>query len=112
MCGIAGWIDLKGTTDKSGLECVAARMADSLFYRGPDDRGVWGDPEAGIALGHRRLSIVDLSTAGHQPMLSRPAGLLFHTTARFTIELTAELLKEFPVFVSTDVPIPGHAGRV
>ena len=45
-------------------------MADSLAYRGPDDHGLWSDPEAGIALTHRRLSIVDLSPAGHQPMVS------------------------------------------
>ena len=70
MCGIAGWIDLKGRTDRSGLESVAARMADALSHRGPDDHGVWADPETGVALGHRRLSVLDLSPAGHQPMLS------------------------------------------
>jgi asparagine synthase (glutamine-hydrolysing) len=70
MCGIAGWIDLKGRTDRYGLESVAARMADALSHRGPDDHGVWADPEAGVALGHRRLSVLDLSPAGHQPMLS------------------------------------------
>jgi asparagine synthase (glutamine-hydrolysing) len=70
MCGIAGWIDLKGRTDRHGLEFIAARMADSLSHRGPDDHGVWADPETGVALGHRRLSILDLSLAGHQPMLS------------------------------------------
>ncbi len=45
-------------------------MSDTLAHRGPDDRGAWVDPEAGIALGHRRLSIIDLSALGHQPMLS------------------------------------------
>jgi asparagine synthase (glutamine-hydrolysing) len=48
-------------------------MADTLRHRGPDDAGVWADPEAGVALGHRRLSIVDLSAAGAQPMIS-PCG--------------------------------------
>jgi asparagine synthase (glutamine-hydrolysing) len=71
MCGIAGWIDLKGRTDRCGLESVAAQMAHALSHRGPDDHGVWADPETGVALGHRRLSILDLSPAGHQPMLSR-----------------------------------------
>lgn len=45
-------------------------MADILTHRGPDDGGAWADEEAGIALGHRRLSIIDLSPAGHQPMIS------------------------------------------
>jgi asparagine synthase (glutamine-hydrolysing) len=45
-------------------------MADTLTHRGPDDSGAWADSAAGIALGHRRLSIIDLSAAGHQPMLS------------------------------------------
>ena len=45
-------------------------MSDSLVHRGPDDSGVWADAESGIALGHRRLSIIDLSTQGRQPMVS------------------------------------------
>jgi asparagine synthase (glutamine-hydrolysing) len=45
-------------------------MADALAHRGPDDAGVWSDPVAGVALAHRRLSIVDLSPEGHQPMVS------------------------------------------
>ena len=45
-------------------------MNDSLAHRGPDDQGVWSDVAVGIALAHRRLSIVDLSPAGHQPMVS------------------------------------------
>jgi glycosyltransferase involved in cell wall biosynthesis len=48
-------------------------MADRLYHRGPDDGGAWVDEAAGIALGHRRLSILDLSPAGHQPMVS-PSG--------------------------------------
>ncbi len=83
MCGIAGFVDSKGRTDRHGLESIAARMADALAHRGPDDHGVWADPEAGVALGHRRLSILDLSSAGHQPMLS-PAG-------RFVISYNGEI---------------------
>jgi asparagine synthase (glutamine-hydrolysing) len=53
------------------MKATARAMADALSHRGPDDHGVWADPEAGVALGHRRLSIIDLSQSGHQPMLSR-----------------------------------------
>ena len=49
---------------------TARAMAETLHHRGPDDSGDWADAEAGVALGHRRLSIIDLSPAGHQPMLS------------------------------------------
>ena len=68
MCGIAGVLDPTSARDR--LERNAIAMSDSIAYRGPDDHGLWSDPEAGIALTHRRLSIVDLSPAGHQPMVS------------------------------------------
>ena len=45
-------------------------MADTMLSRGPDDGGVWVDPENGIGVGHRRLAVIDLSTSGHQPMFS------------------------------------------
>jgi asparagine synthase (glutamine-hydrolysing) len=64
MCGIAGWLD-------AGLDPGAAlRMRDALRHRGPDDAGHWHDPETSVWLGHRRLSILDLSPTGHQPMHS------------------------------------------
>jgi len=62
MCGIAGLAG--GWADRSTIE----RMTACLAHRGPDDAGVYVEPDAGIALGHRRLSILDLSPAGHQPM--------------------------------------------
>ena len=67
MCGIAGQM---GGGQKGDIGLSVKRMADSLFHRGPDDGGVWHDPSAAVAFGHRRLSILDLSEAGHQPMLS------------------------------------------
>lgn len=70
MCGIAGVLDVRRAGDEAGLAALAADMATSLHHRGPDAGGVWVDPGAGLALGHRRLSIVDLSPAGAQPMVS------------------------------------------
>ena len=62
---------------------VASRMATAIVHRGPDDGGVWIDSDAGIALAFRRLSIVDLSIEGHQPMRS--------STGRFTIVFNGEI---------------------
>ena len=70
MCGIAGFIDFARQHPLDDMLATVGRMAETLSHRGPDDSGVWGDAETGVALGHRRLSIVDLSPAGHQPMLS------------------------------------------
>ena len=69
MCGIAGVLSSAGGS-RDKIERGATAMADCLAHRGPDDHGIWSDAEAGIALTHRRLSIVDLSPAGHQPMIS------------------------------------------
>jgi len=67
MCGIAGFY---GHNSSMSIESLARKMANSLTHRGPDDEGVWVDDENAIAIGHRRLSILDLSPSGHQPMLS------------------------------------------
>lgn len=67
MCGITGFINYSSTKD---LKSVLSRALNSLTHRGPNDSGVWVDVSAGIGLGHRRLSIIDLSREGHQPMLS------------------------------------------
>lgn len=68
MCGFIGFFQPGGQA--SSLMHTATRMADTIFHRGPDDSGAWVDEHAGLALGHRRLSILDLSPAGHQPMHS------------------------------------------
>ena len=68
MCGIVGFLGSTGAA-APGTEIVR-RMAALMAHRGPDDDGVWGDAETGIALAQRRLAIVDLSPAGHQPMFS------------------------------------------
>jgi asparagine synthase (glutamine-hydrolysing) len=70
MCGIAGFISSGSPAAHPPLSGIAGAMNGSLRHRGPDDDGVWIDSEAGVVLTHRRLSIVDLSSAGHQPMVS------------------------------------------
>lgn len=66
------------------LEPRLAAMAGALVHRGPDAAGVWADAAAGIGLAHRRLSILDLSPQGAQPMVSACGRLSSVTTARFT----------------------------
>lgn len=68
MCGVAGY--LQGEHGAGISEDLGRRMATALAHRGPDDEGVWLDAGAGLLLAHRRLAIVDLSAAGHQPMHS------------------------------------------
>ncbi|WP_253261849.1 asparagine synthetase B family protein [Ramlibacter montanisoli] len=66
MCGIAGFVQ-RGWRPQDA-QPVLEGMLDAIRHRGPDDQGTWLDPEAGVALGHRRLSILELTQAGHQPM--------------------------------------------
>ncbi len=82
MCGIAGILTDKEHTQES-LTAVAETMTRCIRHRGPDDHGLWSDPEYGVALGFRRLSIIDLSQFGHQPMHS--------PSRRFTIVFNGEV---------------------
>jgi asparagine synthase (glutamine-hydrolysing) len=68
MCGIAGF--WRGSPLPDDSSTIARRMSAALAHRGPDADGVWVDDDAGIALAHRRLSIIDLSPLGNQPMVS------------------------------------------
>ena len=69
MCGIAGFI--VNHESKLDLPSIAKKMVDMIGHRGPDDAGVWVDETSQVAFGHKRLSILDLSMAGHQPMNSK-----------------------------------------
>lgn len=66
MCGIAGFINIKGTP---ASKIILKNMTDAISHRGPDGEGQWVDRNVGI--GHRRLAIIDPSPAGHQPMISK-----------------------------------------
>jgi asparagine synthase (glutamine-hydrolysing) len=70
MCGITGFLSTALKYGHDDLKAIVATMANTLHHRGPDDNGIWVDAHAGIALGHVRLSILDLSSEGHQPMFS------------------------------------------
>ena len=74
MCGILGVIDSR--LSEAELRALTTSMADALYHRGPDDSGIWIDEGAHLALGHRRLSIHDLSPLGAQPMYSASGNLV------------------------------------
>src|SRR5579871_2861025 len=82
MCGINGIWDQRRQLAPEALVGTAQRMAAELKHRGPDAGDVWYDAAAGLALGHRRLSIIDLSPAGAQPMVS--------SCGRFVISFNGE----------------------
>jgi len=92
MCGIAGFVQFR-PAEAADLQNRARRMADALAHRGPDDAGYWADPDAGVGLGFRRLSIIDLSPAGHQPMCSESGRyvIVFNGEVYNFAELRAEL---------------------
>jgi asparagine synthase (glutamine-hydrolysing) len=81
MCGIAGFIDPSGLLGDPAT--VLERMHSCISYRGPDDSGTWHDPGSGVGFAFRRLAIMDLSSAGHQPMASE--------SGRYTIIFNGEV---------------------
>lgn len=97
MCGFAGY--LGGWPVERGKETLT-RMADRLVHRGPDDAGYWHCPRQGIGMAHRRLSVVDLSAAGHQPM--HAAG------SRYAIVFNGEIYNHMALRAMLDRA--GHAG--
>jgi len=70
MCGINGLFSFSGVGIDRAADNIAA-MNERISHRGPDDRGYWKDPSGKVFFGHLRLSIIDLSPSGHQPMISR-----------------------------------------
>lgn len=83
MCGITGIVLATPSWSADQLSATVLSQALAIAHRGPDDQGHWVDPGCGVALGHRRLSIVDLSPAGHQPMCSHDG--------RYVIVLNGEI---------------------
>lgn len=99
MCGIAGVI--LDSQIEGGLASIARSMSNGLTHRGPDDSGLWFDQDAGIALSHRRLAVIDLSAGGRQPMVSDGGNLIIvfngeiynHKTIRADLEVLGQAPK-------------------
>lgn len=89
MCGIAGFVGFPSGADETGARAVASAMAAAIVHRGPDAGDVWIDREAQVALSHRRLSILDLTDAGAQPMLS--------ASGRFVIVFNGEIYNHLDI---------------
>lgn len=100
MCGIAGILSKRARLSPARLAEIAQAMADAMPYRGPDDSGVWVDPDGLCALSHRRLSIIDLSAAGHQPMSGQngQAAITFNGEIYNFLEIKPELEAKGHVF--------------
>jgi asparagine synthase (glutamine-hydrolysing) len=98
MCGLAGYFTRRDPVDGQLL----AAMASAVTHRGPDDAGTWLDPALGIGLAHRRLSIVDLSPAGHQPMHS--------ASGRFVVAFNGEIYNHIELRTALgDLSWRGHS---
>ncbi len=89
MCGVAGFLIDSKSSSSVNFDLITKKMTDSIKHRGPNDSGCWNNPSEGIALGHRRLSILDLSDAGHQPMES--------SNGRYVIAFNGEIYNHLQI---------------
>lgn len=103
MCGIAGFIDLARRDNADELGNKVRRMSQAIIHRGPDDAGEWVDAAGGIALGFRRLAIVDLSATGHQPMTSE--------SGRFILIFNGEIYNYPALRQELECPLSGSPPR-
>jgi asparagine synthase (glutamine-hydrolysing) len=104
MCGIAGFLGYGGLPSDTATD-IASRMGDAIRHRGPDDAGIWCDDAAQVALAHRRLSILDLSPAGHQPMVS--------ASGRFVMVFNGEIYNHLELRAALEkVGAGGAAGMI
>src|SRR3990167_9069085 len=103
MCGLAGYWDIHHHGASDSMESVGYAMAKTLYHRGPDASGVWCDKRVGLVLGHQRLSIIDLTATGRQPMISRSGQCVIAYNGEIynAHELRRELEKQGIGFVGT-----------
>ncbi|MEL6767761.1 MAG: asparagine synthase (glutamine-hydrolyzing) [Pseudomonadota bacterium] len=104
MCGITGLLWQPGARSEDVARAEVTAMTGRLAHRGPDSWGIWTDAAAGIAFGHRRLAIIDVSPAGHQPMAS-PSG-------RFQITYNGEIYNHLEIRRALEEagPVPWRGG--
>lgn len=88
MCGFAGFLAPAGFSSSTGAD-IGQKMGRAILHRGPDDGGLWHDHEAGVLFSHRRLAILDLSAAGHQPMAS--------ASGRYVIAFNGEIYNHLKI---------------
>lgn len=100
MCGITGFV-VPGGVSRPSAEHLLSGMTDTIIHRGPDDQGMWVQEDRGVALGHRRLSILDLSPAGHQPMPSR--------SGRYVVAFNGEIYNHLDL--RAQLAAPGWRGH-
>ena len=100
MCGISGFIRFYKDLSKDDLLKYGNKMSNTLFNRGPDSSGIWVDESSGLSLSHRRLSIIDLSFSGNQPMISSDNMyvLVFNGEIYNYLEIKKELIRRNVTF--------------
>ncbi len=103
MCGIAGVLYDIAERSEERLRSIAGSMSEAIAHRGPDDHGIYCDPSAGLVLAHRRLSIIDLSPQGHQPMHS--------ASGRFVVIYNGEIYNFERLRAELDAPDGGWRGH-
>ena len=96
MCGIVGFIDSNGRMSEDQASDLISSMCKKVIHRGPDNFGTWTERENGIYFGHQRLSILDLSPLGHQPMSSNSKRyrIVFNGEIYNHLQLRDQLVKD------------------
>lgn len=118
MCGFTGLLDRKGALNTEEVRPILETMNRHILNRGPDDDGVWIDADQGVALAHRRLSILDLSPAGHQPMISQSQRyiLVFNGEIYNHLEIRRDIEKYSSAYIhpmadQPMIPVPQAGAR-
>jgi len=104
MCGINGILSFDNEREGSDLSSLVENMNDLVSHRGPDDEGVWSNISGNVCLGHRRLSILDLSTNGHQPMTKDGITIVFNGEI-YNFEKLKLSIKNYRFVTNTDTEL-------